>query len=152
MMQHPNLTITFLIEYDSKFLLIARGSDEENFPSMWAFPGGKVELGETVIDTIRREVKEETGLEILDETVLLDTYTFKTTVGLAFLVRAKHENLNLSNEIADYAWVKDIKELEHLKCIPGIHNHLVRAKLAIIKGYFESMEELNLTKEKYLNL
>lgn len=30
----------------------------------WSFPGGKVDLGETIEETARRETKEETNLEI----------------------------------------------------------------------------------------
>jgi len=32
----------------------------------WSFPGGKVDLGETMEETARRETKEETNLEITD--------------------------------------------------------------------------------------
>ena len=43
-------------------LLIRRGT--EPLRGEWSLPGGAVELGETLQEAIRREVLEETGLEI----------------------------------------------------------------------------------------
>src|SRR6266436_2485768 len=124
MSNYPNLTVTFLIEHEGRFLLVARGSKEDNFPNLWAFPGGKVELGETVVDTIRREVLEETGLRLTDETAFLNTYTFKRSVGVAFLVRTNSTEIRLAPDFSDYKWVTSLEDFEGLLCIPGIHNHL----------------------------
>ncbi len=151
MREYPNLTITFLIEYKGKFLLISRGEHEENFPSLWAFPGGKVEIGETAIDTIRREILEEVGLEIEDEAKFLNSYTFKKSVGIAFIVRAKSDKVVLSNEFSDYKWIKSTEEMDSLKSISGIYNHLVLAKEILRNRSFDSLEKMNLTKEKYIN-
>jgi 8-oxo-dGTP diphosphatase len=51
--------ITFLPD---KILLIKRRTVP--FKGYWALPGGRVESGETVEQTIVREVKEETGLDV----------------------------------------------------------------------------------------
>lgn len=152
MKDYPNLTITFLIEYNNKFLIISRGKHEKNFPSLWAFPGGKVEIGETGIDTIKREILEEVGLEILDEAAFLNSYTFKKSVGIAFLIRAKSDEVKLSDEFDDYAWIESVEEMNSYKCISGIYNHLVRAKELLAKRHFDSLEKMNLTKEKYINV
>lgn len=149
--EHPNITVTFLIEFERKFLLISRGSSERNFPSLWAFPGGKCEIGETIIDTIKREVLEETNLELRDQAFFLDSYFFKKSVGVAFLVKAKHNNVLISDEIMEYRWVSSLEELASYKCIPGIHNHLERAISILNKNYFDSLDSMNLTPDKYLN-
>lgn len=43
-------------------LLVERG--KEPVKGHWAFPGGKIEVGETVAQAAQREVREETGLPV----------------------------------------------------------------------------------------
>jgi ADP-ribose pyrophosphatase YjhB (NUDIX family) len=47
---------------DGRILLIQRGRPPGE--GLWAVPGGKVHLGETMTGAVRREVFEETGLQI----------------------------------------------------------------------------------------
>ena len=147
----PNATITFLIEYDKRFLLICRSASEQNFADLWAFPGGKVELGETAIQTIVREVKEETNLDLSDHGAFLDSYFFKKTVGFAFLVRAEHDNVVPATEIAAYRWVRSTDEMIGLRCIPGIFNHLERAIEILKAGRLDRLSRMNLTPDIYIN-
>ena len=147
----PNITVTFLIEYEEKFLLISRGQNEKNFPSLWAFPGGKCEIGETIIDTIRREIFEETALEITDQGKFLNTYFFKKSIGVAFIVRAKSDKVNLAEGIENYKWISSLEEMQNLNCIPGIHNHLVLAKNVLLSNNFDSLEQMKLSPDKYIN-
>jgi ADP-ribose pyrophosphatase YjhB (NUDIX family) len=51
-------------------ILLQRRTDSGN----WALPGGAMEAGESLIDSVIREVKEETGFDIL-VTGLVGTYT-----------------------------------------------------------------------------
>ncbi|MFC7440280.1 NUDIX domain-containing protein [Laceyella putida] len=46
----------------NKVLLLQR--DEEPGKGLWAFPGGHVERGHDLFETIKNEVKEETGLSV----------------------------------------------------------------------------------------
>ena len=59
-----------LIVDDNGAILMQRRSDSGN----WSFPGGTMEIGETLEQCVIRETKEETGLDI-EITGLLGIYT-----------------------------------------------------------------------------
>jgi 8-oxo-dGTP diphosphatase len=56
----PHLTVDCIIRYEEGIILIERRYP----PKGWALPGGFCEVGETVEQAVRREMKEETGLEL----------------------------------------------------------------------------------------
>lgn len=58
----PFLGVGALIFEDEKILLVERG--KEPLKGYWSIPGGIVETGEMLIEGIRREVAEETGLDV----------------------------------------------------------------------------------------
>lgn len=63
MKKYRGKTSTAIIPFaDNKILLIKR--DTVPFKGYWALPGGRMDLGETIEQTIVREVKEETGLDV----------------------------------------------------------------------------------------
>ena len=56
-----------IITYQNKILAVQR-SKRMSMPMKWEFPGGKIEPGESEIDCIKREIKEELNIniEVLD--------------------------------------------------------------------------------------
>lgn len=49
---------------DQTVLLVRKSADDPNQPGKWEVPGGRMEFGEEVDDHLRREVREEVGLEV----------------------------------------------------------------------------------------
>lgn len=58
----PLLGVGALILDGGRILMAQRG--KEPLKGWWSLPGGALETGELLADAIRREVREETGLEI----------------------------------------------------------------------------------------
>lgn len=61
----PRLGSAVLVIDDDRLLLGVRGKEPNR--GKWVLPGGKVEPFESIADAARREIREETGLEILVE-------------------------------------------------------------------------------------
>ena len=67
--------------YDNNKILCAQRSEQMSLPLLWEFPGGKIEQGESDVDALKREIKEEMkcDLEVLDK-VTTTTYEYDFAV------------------------------------------------------------------------
>ena len=63
MTKYSGRTATAIIEFPLDTILLIK-RDTVPFKGYWALPGGRAEPGETVEQTVVREVKEETGLDV----------------------------------------------------------------------------------------
>lgn len=53
-----------ILQNDKGEVLLGLRPQGNYLPGLWEFPGGKIEPGETPLDTAAREIKEELGIEI----------------------------------------------------------------------------------------
>jgi 8-oxo-dGTP diphosphatase len=53
-----------LVDSGGRLFLSKRGPDSRNERGLWEFPGGSVEFGERLTDALKREIREEFGVEI----------------------------------------------------------------------------------------
>ena len=92
-------------------LLLQRRTDNQ----LWSVPGGAVELGESVLDALRREVLEETGLEVEvdrligvysspDYLVAYDDGEVRQQFSLAFACHVTGGSIQTSSETMDVQW------------------------------------------------
>lgn len=116
---------------DGKYLILKRSMKEIQQPGMWTIPGGKVERGDTIMETVIKEIKEETGLETKgsfeflgdDEFTRVDGYH---VVAPRFIAEAKEGEVKIDeDDFDDYAWVGSIEDLEKYEIITKIKEKLV---------------------------
>lgn len=113
----PEPTVGALIINPEAKLFLMRS---HKWRDRWVVPGGHVELGETLEKALRREVKEETGLEIYDIEFLLfqefvhDEAFWKRRhfIFFDYQCRTDMDQVTLNSEAQDYQWVEAEKALE----------------------------------------
>ena len=85
------------------------------------FPGGKAKSGENIIEALKREVREETNLEISNFKKISE-YEYlrpdgKLTFGLCYSSISNTEEVKLNEELEDFAWItpEEIKNYPHIQ-------------------------------------
>ncbi len=116
----PVKVVNGIIKRDDKFLVIKR-RDNEIHGGKWAFPGGVVKNKEDDYEALKREIKEEVGLELVKVIKKISDYTYKrdngkNTRGQSFFIEAKG-NVKTNEEVSDYKWVTldEFQNLDHIE-------------------------------------
>ncbi len=109
--QHPVVTVGALIFNPKGQVLLIR---THKWSNLWGIPGGKIKFGETSVDALRREVVEETNLEISDVEFVLVQDCIQSTefyrdahfVLLNYTCRCPDDsNVRLNEEAVEFRWV-----------------------------------------------
>ena len=94
---------------DERVLLARRAA--EPFEGRWDIPGGFLEEGEDPVDGLRRELKEETGLDVEPERFLgvwMDRYggdsTAKATLNLYWTARIVAGDPEPADDVSELRW------------------------------------------------
>ena len=117
---------------DGRILLIHKTDN-----NLWALPGGGHEIGESIVDTVVREVKEETGYDVEVETIT-GTYTnprhvmayddgeVRQQFSIAFRARLVGGEARTSSESSEVVWVRP-EEIEALDMHPSMRMRIQHA-------------------------
>lgn len=132
------LGVGALIFRRNSILLVERG--RQPLKGQWSLPGGVLETGETLADGIRREVREETGLEVrplfvheIFERIMQDAaggaeYHY---VLVDYVCKVVSGDLLPADDVSRVAWVPRKKLAEY---------PLTAGTLEVIKRAFEDRE------------
>jgi 8-oxo-dGTP diphosphatase len=124
--ERPFLAVSAAIVRDGKILVVRRARPPAN--GLFTMPGGVVEVGETLVEAVAREVREETGLTIdpvalagFRETIVRDgeSRVERHFIILCFAARWRAGEPVLNEELSDARWL-DPAELAGLPTTPGL--------------------------------
>jgi ADP-ribose pyrophosphatase YjhB (NUDIX family) len=122
------------VVWDGQRVLLARRG-QPPAQGLWSLPGGLVEVGERVEEAVRREVREECGIEVevgplvgLFEPIVTDEdgrvrYHY---VVVDFLTFYTSGTAQAGDDATDLAWVTPA-ELAAYDLVPGTHDMVTRA-------------------------
>lgn len=110
MNQYPEPVVgAFIINKKGELFLIK----SHKWKDMFVIPGGHIELGEKMEDALKREIKEETGLDIYAPKFLCyweyinedEFHTKKHMIFFNFLVNTDNTEVILNEEAQEYVWI-----------------------------------------------
>jgi len=130
----PKIGVGALIVNEKKqVLLVLRTREPE--ANTWSIPGGKIDPFESLHTAIYREIKEEVGIEIIDEELLCTAETIRPDleqhwVSVIYLVekyRGEAKNME-PTVLADMKWFSLDEIPENLACftVPAINEYKKR--------------------------
>ncbi len=95
-----------------------------NARNVWEFPGGQVEEGENLIESLEREILEETGISAsVGELVGVYSNIQSHIVMLDFLCKSRGGELKTSPESLEVAWVERNEVLSRI-ALPVIYDRM----------------------------
>ena len=96
-----SVSVAAVVTDDHGRALLVQRRDNDH----WEPPGGVLELGESIEDGLRREAREETGLDI-EPIALTGIYKNMTRgiIALVFRCKTTGGDLALSDEVAAFRW------------------------------------------------
>lgn len=112
-----------MLDAQQRVLLLRRAAPSKNNPGKWDFPGGKMDPGESFESALKREVREETGLEV---TLLrpfdtaMSTLPDRRIVYLFMLASVDPGHVCLSDEHDAFRWAYPV-ELAGMELVKQFH-------------------------------
>lgn len=117
----PILGVGAVVVDHDRLLLVRRGRGPAQ--GEWSVPGGKVEVGETLVEAVTRELREETGLEgvcgpLLGWAERIEPEAHYVILDFAVTL-VGDDQATAGDDAAEVAWV-ELSEVGQLRLVDGL--------------------------------
>jgi len=122
--KNPVVVVIGVVKEENRYLLTKRQTPKSEW-NKWQFPGGGLEFGEKLDEAVKRELKEETGIDVKIIKRLNRVYEIIREKdkfhGIFFVYLCemidKNQKIKINNEASEFGWFtkKEILQLDSLE-------------------------------------
>jgi mutator protein MutT len=127
------IVLGIIFDPKERKILIGKRSSKNDIEGLtWAFPGGRPEIGEELKESIKREIKEETNLDVESLGIIFaKTYPEKRDlISLYYLCEKIGEEEKAGDDFSELKWVSPEELEEHFTTSfhPNLKEYIMNLK------------------------
>ncbi len=122
---------------------------------LWSVPGGKLEAGESLAEACQREIKEETGLDVVPQTVVaiverrIEGFHYVVIDFLAQLASTENYQPLAQTDVSDACWIS-LDDLNNYDLVEGLAEIIMRSQRPIAGDQLIGLHKISANGTDYL--
>lgn len=122
---------------------------------LWSVPGGKLEGGESLSDACKREIKEETGLDVVVKNIVavverrIEGFHYVVIDFLAHLLGDENTMPVAQSDVAEAKWIS-LDNIQEYDLVDGLAEIIMRTYLLNISDRLGGLYDIDATGSDYI--
>ena len=149
----PAIGVSGIVFNGTKVLMIKRAQAPAQ--GLWSIPGGKLEPGETLAGACRREVEEETGLQVEVQQIVavverkLEGFHYVIVDFWAVLADTSAIEPSARTDVSEAKWL-EVDDLPNYPVVEGLHEIILRSFCMFNGNYPAGLYDVNGQNSDYI--
>jgi 8-oxo-dGTP diphosphatase len=122
---------------------------------LWSVPGGKLEAGESLSDACKREIKEETGLDVVVKNIVaiverrIESFHYVVIDFLAHLPGDENTMPRAQSDVAEAKWIS-LDNIEEYDLVDGLAEIIMRTYHLYRSDHLAGLYDVDATGSDYI--